>query len=428
MPTQPFFPDPALARDVAARFQTPAYVYDEVTLATLAADVTGFAAPYGLDARFAMKANPSRAVLRIFRSKGLGFDASTVFEAQRAIASGAEPHQVQITAQMLSEGFEDLFRRGVRVTCCSLAQIERAGRAFAALGADRASHGEIGLRINPGEGSGANNRTQVAGRDASFGLWWEQIEDAKLIAASHGLRITWAHHHVGSGGDPAKWAAIAARTLEFVEGLPDVTRVNLGGGFKVARMPGEKQTDLRDAARETSALLTAFAERTGRRLQLEIEPGTYLVANAGAIVARVVDVVTTGASGHTFVKVDAGMAEIIRPAMYGAQHPIAFYAADGARPLGPTVPVLVVGPCCESGDLLTPAAGDPEALGHRMLPLPSIGDLCVIGGAGAYCASMAAKNYNSIPTAPEIVRGADGSLTVVRRRQTLDDVLREETV
>jgi diaminopimelate decarboxylase len=415
MTPQPFLPDAALARDAAGRFGTPCYVYDARTLSALADDVLHFAAPFGLDARFAMKANPSRAILRLFAAKGLGFDASTVFEARRALLAGAEPQHVQITAQMLGDGLGELVALGVRVTCCSLAQVEQVGRAFPG--------SEIGLRINPGEGSGGNNRTQVAGRDASFGVWWEQLADAKRTAAKHRLRIGWAHHHVGSGGDPAKWAAIAARTLSFVEDLPEVTRVNLGGGFKVARMPDEHGTDLAAAARETGELLRDFASRTGRKLQLEIEPGTYLVANAGAIVARVVDVVTTGASGHTFVKIDAGMAEIIRPAMYGAQHPIAFH---GETPFGAPRPLLVVGPCCESGDLLTPAPGDPEALGHRTLPLPPIGALCVVGGAGAYCASMAAKNYNSIPAAPEVLRGAGDELTLVRRRQTLDDVLREE--
>jgi diaminopimelate decarboxylase len=137
-------------------------------------------------------------------------------------------------------------------------------------------------------------------------------------------------------------------------------------------------------------------------------------------------VVDTGPKGHVFVKIDAGMAEILRPSLYGAQHPVRFVAAKG-RELGATRPLLVVGPCCESGDLLTPAPGNPEALAERNLPRPSIGDLVIVGGAGAYCASMAAKNYNSIPAAPEVMVRANGSLSLARRRQTLDDVLREET-
>jgi diaminopimelate decarboxylase len=412
-----FRPSDDDVRAAAARFATPTYVYDEATLLALARAVATFPAPYGLLPRFAVKANPCRAVLRLFNREGLAFDASTVWEARRVIASEIAASKVQITSQHLGGDFADVVRAGARVTACSIAQLDAFGRAFPG--------GEVGVRINPGAGSGGNNRTSVAGPGASFGIWHERLDEAREVAARHGLRIKWAHHHVGSGGDPAKWALIARTTLSFVDQFPDVDTVNLGGGFKVARVEGETQSDLAVAAREASAHLTAFAQRTGRKLRLEIEPGTFLVANAGAIVARVVDVVDTGAGGHVFVKVDAGLAEILRPSLYGAQHPIRFVAADGGA-LGAARPLLVVGPCCESGDLLTPAPGNPEALGERTLPTPRIGDLAVIGGAGAYCASMAAKNYNSIPAAPEAMRRVDGSLALVRRRQTLADVLREE--
>jgi diaminopimelate decarboxylase len=412
-----FRPDDGVARDVAAKFGTPAYVYDEATLAGLAKLVTSFDAPFGLVPRFAVKANPCRAVLRLFDAAGLAFDASTVWEARRVVAAGISPAKVQLTAQFLADDFTELVRAGARVTACSVSQLDRLGRAFP--GAD------VGVRINPGRGSGGNNRTNVAGPGASFGIWHEHLGAARETAARHRLKIRWAHHHVGSGGDPVKWAHIAETTLKLVDSLPDVETVNLGGGFKVARVEGEAQSDLAEAARESAALLVAFAKRTGRNLRLEIEPGTFLTANAGAIVARVVDVVDTGKKGHVFAKLDAGMAEILRPSLYGAQHPIRFVAADGA-PRGEPRPLLVVGPCCESGDLLTPAPGNPEALGERTLPVPRIGDLAVVGGAGAYCASMAARNYNSIPAAPEVLRRADGSLALARRRQTLDDVLRDE--
>jgi diaminopimelate decarboxylase len=413
-----FLPSGDDARDVAAKFGTPAYVYDEATLRGLAARVTSFAAPFGLVPRYAVKANSCRAVLRLFDEAGLSFDASTVWEARRVVAAGVAASKVQITSQWLAEGFEGLVRAGARVTACSVEQLVRFGIAF--------PRGECGVRINPGRGSGANTKTSVAGPAASFGIWYEHLDDVHEVARQFGLRIRWAHHHVGSGGDPAKWAHIAESTLRHVERLPDVGTVNLGGGFKVARVAGETASDLAAASREASALLTGFAERTGRRLRLEIEPGTFLTANAGAIVARVIDVVETGRKGHVFVKLDAGMAEILRPSLYGAQHPISFVAARAAMSLGESRPLLVVGPCCESGDLLTPQPAHPEGLGERVLPQPRIGDLAVVGGAGAYCAAMAARNYNSIPAAPEVMRRADGSFALARRRQTLEDVLREE--
>jgi len=414
----PFHPGADLVRRVAAEHGTPAYLYDEATLLAAVDALKAFGGPFGFRARYAVKANPNRAIIRIFDQAGIGFDASTVHEARRVLAAGVAPERLQITAQHLPDDFVELARSGVQLTACSLSQIDRIGRALP--GSD------IGIRINPGEGSGHNNRTNVAGRGASFGIWHELLDEARTIAQGHGLRITHAHHHVGSGGDPAKWGAIAAETLRLVRDFPDVTTVNLGGGFPVARIAGDREADLGALAAEVHALLREFAQATGRELALEIEPGTWPTANAGALVARVIDVVSTGAGGHRFVKLDAGMAEILRPSMYGAQHPISFVPAAAGGSLGEAEPLLVVGPCCESGDILTPARGDPETLGERSLPLPSIGDLAVIGGAGAYCASMAARHYNSIPAAPEILMESTGELRLVRRRETFDDLLSAE--
>ena len=119
------------------------------------------------------------------------------------------------------------------------------------------------------------------------------------------------------------------------------------------------------------------------QLKLEIEPGTFLVANSGALLCSVQDIVTTGASGHTFLKLDAGMTEVLRPSLYGAQHPIVVLNGKTSAPeVGSYV---VVGHCCESGDLFSCAPGEPETLQERSLEKASIGDLITIEGAGAYC-------------------------------------------
>jgi len=157
-----------------------------------------------------------------------------------------------------------------------------------------------------------------------------------------------------------------------------------------------------------------------------VEPGTYLVANSCALIATVIDVVDTGRRGYKFLKVDAGMTEILRPGMYGAQHPIEVVpAAAGGRS---QVKYVVVGHCCESGDVLTPASGSPEALQPRLLPETRVGDLIVLGGAGAYCSSMAAKNYNSFPEAAEVMISENGSAELIRKRQTLDQIVQNEVM
>jgi diaminopimelate decarboxylase len=210
-------------------------------------------------------------------------------------------------------------------------------------------------------------------------------------------------------------------TLDIAARLPEVTTVSLGGGFKVARVDGEQATDLAAVGTVVREAFVDFAKRTGRQLRLEIEPGTYMVANAGAVVASCIDVVDTGAAGYLFAKLDAGMNEVTRPSLYGAQHPITVLASGR-----PEAQVVFVGPCCESGDILTPGPGDPEALAPRTVPRPEIGDLVVIGGAGAYCAAMSTAGYNSYPRAPEVLRERDGSLRLARRRQTFDELLAPE--
>jgi diaminopimelate decarboxylase len=241
------------------------------------------------------------------------------------------------------------------------------------------------------------------------------------VAARHRLRIARLHTHIGSGTDPEIWKRVARMTLDIASQFPDVAVVNLGGGFKVGRMPEEPSADLGDIGAHVRLELKGFRERDGRALHLEIEPGTFLVANAGTIVASCIDVVDTGADGYLFGKLDAGMPEVTRPSLYGAQHPIDVLA-EGRE----AAAVVFVGPCCEAGDILTPAPGDPEALAPRWVPCPRIGDLVVIGGAGAYCAAMATINYNSYPQAPEVMLEPDGSLRLLRKRQEPEQVWQNE--
>ena len=403
----------AVAAAVRKRFGTPCYVYDRAGLEATARQALAFPAPYGLTLRYAMKANPSHGILALFRDLGLHVDASSDFEVERALKAGFPAARIQLTSQMPSRRLAEHVRRGILFNACSLHQLEEFGKV--------ASGQEISVRINPGLGSGSTKRTNTGGPASSFGIWHEYLDDVVTVAARHGLRITRLHTHIGSGTDPEVWKRVARMTLDIVARFPDVAVVNLGGGFKVGRMPEEPSVDLRDVGGHVRGELEAFRQRDGRALRLEVEPGTFLVANAGAIVATCVDVVDTGREGYLFAKLDAGMPEVTRPSIYGAQHPIDVLAEGREQ-----AAVVFVGPCCESGDILTPAPGDPEALAPRWVPHPRIDDLVVIGGAGAYCAAMATINYNSYPQAPEVMLEADGSLRLLRRRQEPEQVWANE--
>ena len=406
-------------RRVERTFGTPVFVYSQPLLEHQALKVLAFPNAYGLTGRFAMKALPTRAVLRIFDQAGLHFDASSGFEVLRAQMAGIPLDHISLTAQELPPG-EELRRLvvgGLKVNACSLQQLRILGEILP----DR----EFGIRVNPGLGSGHSNRTNVGGPSASFGIWHEYLAEAIKLATNYGLRITTLHSHIGSGSDPLVWENVAGMTLDIALLLPDVMTVDLGGGFKVGRMPGEISTDLTKCGSAIVPLFETFFRKTGRKLKVEIEPGTFLVANAGCIVATVMDKVDTGEHGYTFLKLNTGMTELLRPGLYGAQHPITIISRQ-PRPNNGTQVVLVCGHCCESGDTLTPGPGNPESLLPRELGFAQIGDFGTIGGAGAYGAAMSSKNYNSFLEAAEVLLRNDGSFELIRKRQTLEHMLQNE--
>ena len=405
-------------RSLQTTFGTPLYAYDENTLESQARRALEFPNPFGLTVRFAMKACPSAAIVRIFDRLGLHIDASSGFEARRAILAGIAPDHILLTAQEVPSDLETLVAEGVQFNACSLAQLAAYGRLFPG--------GDVGVRFNPGLGSGHSNRTNVGGPSASFGIWHAHLKEVLAICDEFSLRIRLLHSHIGSGSDPVVWQRCARLTLGIVEHLPDVTAVNLGGGFKVGRMADETSTDLISAGEPVAAELEQFARDSGRKLHLEIEPGTFLVALAGSVICTATDIVTTGKEGYSFVKVDTGMTELMRPSLYGAQHPIVVVPPT-AEPRG-TGEYLVVGHCCESGDVLTPEPGNPDGLLSRTLTETKIGDALCIGGSGAYCSSMSAKNYNSFPEAAEILVAADGTFHEIRQRQFLDQIVANEIV
>lgn len=411
--------DAAQARAVQREFGTPSYLYDQRALESQAARGLAFPSAFGLTVRYAMKACPSAAVIRILTGCGLQIDASSGYEARRALMAGVAGDQIQITAQELPQDLDDLMALGVRLNACSLNQLDRFGQL--------APGGELSVRINPGLGSGHSQRTNVGGPSASFGIWHAYLDQVKAIAGRFGLRITGLHSHIGSGSDPAVWQRCARLTLDIAAQLPDVATVNLGGGFKVGRMPDEASTDLAAAGEPVAEEFAAFAREHGRELRLEIEPGGFLVAQAGILVCTVMDVVDTGADGFSFVKIDSGMTEILRPSLYGAQHPIAVVPLQAEAERGMAA-YLVAGHCCESGDILTPEPDNPEGLSPRTLTEARIGDVVCIGGAGAYCAGMAAKNYNSFPEAQEVLRDRNDCFHLIRRRQQLDQIVGNEVI
>ena len=409
------FLDKETATAIRENHGSPVYVYDAATLEARATETLAFPNAFGLTVRFAMKSAPNRNILKLFAKLGLHFDCSSGHEVHRAIAAGISADKLSLSSQELPEDIGELLDLGISVNACSLSQIEAIGQARPGI--------QIGLRFNPGKGSGGNNQTNVGGPASSFGIWHELLEDARAITEKYDLTVFRIHTHIGSGSDPAVWQEVAHASMALAKAFPQVDTLNLGGGYKVGRMSYEKSTDLQNIGAPVKTIFEEVAAETGRKMKLEIEPGTYLVANACSLLTTVRDIVTTGDDGYAFIKTDSGMTELLRPSLYGSQHPLVVIPVEDKTE---TAEYVVVGHCCESGDLISCAPDEPGTLLPRELSKAAIGDILIIEGVGAYCSAMPAKNYNSFPEAAEVLLEKDNSFRLIRKRQDVETIWANE--
>jgi len=413
----------------AARFGTPLYVYDESLILKKCTDCLNMPSAFGSTVRYAMKANSNRTLLRLICSAGLHLDASSLNEVTRAHFAGIPYERIMLTTQEVygcdeKTKLEKLLLQGLKYNVCSLRQLQ--------LIADFAAENGIepGIRVHPGIGSGESATRNTGDDYACFGVHLSDVEEALSYAAEKGLRFRHIHEHIGSGADSEVWRQNIDLELSIIEEyFPDATTVCFGGGLKEARMPDEHPADIELLGNYAKTRIEDFYRRTGRKLWMEIEPGTYIVANSGYAVTRVIDMKNTTRSN--FIIIDGGMEINSRPLLYGSRHPVYVVSGDGTavkssefNDVSGGYSAVVAGKCCESGDCQTLA---PE--GHsvpRAMAEPAVGDLIVIGGTGAYCSSMAPFNYNSHTQAPEVLRTADGDLRLIRKKQTLDQLLENE--
>lgn len=229
------------------------------------------------------------------------------------------------------------------------------------------------MRINPGVGSGAFAKISTGGATSGFGIWHEHIGEIQAIASKYDLKISKIHLHIGSENSPEAWMQSAQTGLEIVKMFDTVQTLNLGGGFKMAIMPYEKTADIQGIGEFVKSAFEEFAAQTGRKIHLEVEPGKFLVINSCSVIAKVVDMTDTGKDGYKFIKLNSGMTEMPRVPMYGVQEPI-IIINDSEE----TEDYVVIGHCCESGDLLTCKLYEPETIEPRTLDKAHIGDMVVI--------------------------------------------------
>lgn len=376
-------------------------------------------APFGLTVRYAIKANPTAAILNLFDKNGAHFDASTFNESVRIIkGAGIEGKKIRLTSQevLTEEKFKFIAKNGVLYTACSLLQLETYGKSL--------PDTEIGIRFNIGIGSGHFPHVSTGGRNSSFGIF-QQRKEIDLLLRKYNLTLKTVHLHIGSGSDPEKQKLAIKEGLKVVNDYPSVDTLNMGGGFKVALMRDENETDIKEMGIKMKKELNKFEKETRRRIKLEVEPGKGLVANAGYILTEIVDKVNTGTKGHEFLKINGGMNMNVRIPMHGAPHPFVVIPKSSNRS---TEKYIVSGICCETGDVLTIRPWDSTVIEAREMLAAEVGELLVIGGAGAYCSSMASLNYNSQQIHPEILVRKNGTFDVIRTRQPIEDLWKYERI
>jgi len=408
--------DTATLTRLAHEHGTPLWVYDAATIRQRIADLRAFDS-----IRFAQKANANTHLLRLMREQGVVVDAVSRGEIERALAAGytAAPAAcgasgIIFTADLFDhETLNTVVRHNVPVNAGSTDMLDQLG--------ERSPGHRVWLRINPGFGHGHSNKTNTGGEHSKHGIWHTELPQALAAIQRHGLHLVGLHMHIGSGVDYSHLQQVCAAMVALVKNSGcTLEAISAGGGLSIPYREGEARIDtahyfsLWDAARRD------IAAHLKRDVHLEIEPGRYLVAEAGVLLAEVR--ATKWQGGQHFTLVDAGFSDLMRPAMYGAFHGMSLLAPDaGQRPLRHTV---VAGPLCESGDVFTQEEGGVVLT--RELPEAQVGDLLVLHDAGAYGASMS-SNYNSRPLAAEVlVDGSDAQL--IRRRQRVDELLELEKV
>ena len=396
------------AYDIAEEFGTPVYVTDENILRNNYRKVyEAFSKQMDTRIHYACKANASLAILKILQQEGSGIDAVSIGEVLTCKKAGFASDKILYTGVNVSNNeLAALVKEGVDINIDSESELERLAKISTDV--------NISVRITPGVGSGHSDKVITGSKGSKFGIPIDRVIPVYARAKELGFKIKGIHVHIGSGGQVPELFTDAAWVLadtvnEIKEKLNiDLEFIDIGGGIGVPYKPNEEEMDVDELA---ISVTDVFKEETDVKT-IVLEPGRYIVCDSTILLTRCVDVKYTEVKNY--IGVDAGFNTLIRPAFYDSYHHAAiankFNKACEQK-------YTIVGPICESGDILAK---------DRALPTPDEGDVVAIYNAGAYGFSMS-SDYNMRPRCKEVLVN-NGKAELIRDSETMDDIWKHQKI
>lgn len=392
---------PLQLKAIAGEFGTPVYVYHAERIKEQYENLLN--AFKGVDTKFfyAAKALTNINILKYILSIGCNIDCSSINEVKLALKAGFEPKNILYTSNNIAfEEIEEAKIIGVHINIDSISNLKKFGNRF--------GHSyPVGIRIRPNIMAGGYLKISTGHADSKFGVALESIREVLDVVNETNLHIRTLHIHTGS---EIKDVEVFAKGIEVLfntaQHFPELEVLDLGGGFKVPYRPGEEGTDILLLGKKVKEEFDGFEKKYNRHLQVWLEPGKYLVSEAGYFITTV-NVIKNGGN-RMFAGVNSGLNHLIRPMFYGAYHEI----ENISNPNGQMKNYNVVGNICETDNFAE----------DRMLPEIHEGDLLVFRNAGAYCFEMS-SHYNSRFKPAEILV-KEGQPLLIRKRDEMEDLLR----
>lgn len=389
--------------DVCKEYGTPLYIYDGEKILTQYAQLRDAFHGVNVRIKYAVKALTNQSILKLLHKAGAGIDVVSIQELQLGLRAGFSKNDIMFTPNCVDfEEIKEAVNMGVTVNIDNLPFLESFGKLYG-------DSYPCCIRINPHINAGGNVKIMTGHKGSKFGISVEQVDEIYATVERYSLKVTGVHVHSGSDfKDADAFLKAADIVFEVAKKFPHLSFIDFGSGFKVSYKDGDHATDIPELGEKMKKHFRNFCTSYGKELELWFEPGKYLVSESGYLVVKTNVVKPTPAC--VFVGVDSGLNHLIRPMMYGAYHSI----ENISNPDGPLNEYTVVGYICETDTFAT----------DMLLNEVRTGDLLAIKNAGAYGFSMS-SNYNSRPRPAEVLI-YNGKAHLIRKRETLDDLLRNQ--